>query len=122
MTRARVGIVAVAGLRLAYAAGLAFATERVTRPWIGSVPRNANVGVRGLAAREAALHVGQIAAAVAGTPVRPWLAGAIAGDVADVASTFAAGDSVPSGAALKTLAVAGGSAALAGALLALVDS
>jgi hypothetical protein len=42
----------------------------------------------------------------------------IGGDLSDIASTFAARDGLPAGAAPKTAAVAGGSAALTAAILA----
>ena len=50
--------------------------------------------------------------------MRPWVAASIGGDVADVGATFAAGSGLPGGAAVKTLAVAGASAAISAAVLA----
>jgi hypothetical protein len=67
------------------------------------------------------LHSGAVAASVQGAPVRPWLVASIGGDVSDIAATFAARDGLPDGAAVKTLVVAGVSAALSAAVVALLD-
>jgi hypothetical protein len=124
MGPARKAAVAVAGLRIAYGAALAVAPVRTTRSWLGADAARpaAGVALRALGAREIALHAGAVAAAVAGQPVRPWLAASIGGDCADIASTFAAdGTQLPDSSALKTLAVAGGSAAISAVVLALLD-
>jgi hypothetical protein len=120
---ARTAAVAVAGLRLAYAAALAVSPARTTRPWIGTDGERlaTKVPIRGLAAREAAVHAGVAIAALGGAPVRPWLVAGIAGDVSDIAATFASRSAVPDGAAGKTALAAGGSAALSAAVAAYVD-
>jgi hypothetical protein len=123
MTPLRKATLAVAGLRIAYGAALALAPARTTRAWLGSggaVP-GGSVAVRALGAREIVLHGGAVAAALGDAPVAPWLIGSMAGDVSDIAATFAAGDGLPDGAPVKTLAVAGASAALTVAVLAVLD-
>ena len=123
MTPLRKGTLAVAGLRIAYGAALALAPARTTRAWLGTggaIP-GGQVAVRGLGAREMVLHGGAAAAAVSGAAVAPWLVGSIVGDLSDIAATFAAGDGLPDGAPVKTLAVAGASAALSAAVLAILE-
>jgi hypothetical protein len=113
----------VAALRIAYGAALAVAPARTTRSWLGEDGERpaAGVAVRALGAREIVLHAGAVAAALTGAPVRPWFAASIGGDCSDVAATFGARSHLPGGAAVKTLAVAGGSAALSAAVLAGLD-
>jgi hypothetical protein len=120
MSRARQAAAALAGFRIAYGAALIFAPGRTTRSWLGSDAARPGglVALRGLGAREIVVHAGALAAAVSGAPVRPWLLGSIAGDCADVASTYLSRGGLPDGAAPKTLAVAGGSAALTAAAVA----
>jgi hypothetical protein len=123
MSRARQAAVAVAALRIAYGAALAIAPARTTRGWLGEDGARpaAGVALRALGAREIVLHAGAAAAALTGAPVRPWLLASIGGDCSDVAATFGAGSQLPDGAPAKTLAVAGGSAAVSAAVLALLD-
>jgi hypothetical protein len=124
MNATRKAAIAVAGLRIAYGAALVVAPVRTTKSWLGGDAARpaAGVALRALGAREIVLHAGAVAAAVAGQPVRPWLAASIGGDCADIASTFAAdGSQLPDSAALKTLVVAGGSAAISAAVLAALD-
>lgn len=114
---------AVAALRIAYGAALAAAPGRTTRRWLGADGgRPATVvALRCLGAREIAIHAGAVGAALSGSPVRPWLVASIGGDCSDVAATFAGGAHLPEGAPLKTLAVAGGSAALSAVVLAALE-
>ena len=114
---------AVAALRIAYGAALAVAPGRTTRQWLGPEAGSpaAGVALRALGAREIVLHGGAVAAALTDSPVRPWLIGSIAGDCSDIVATFGAGSKLPDGAPVKTLAVAGGSAALSAAVVALLD-
>jgi hypothetical protein len=123
MTSARKAAVAVAAFRIAYGAALAAAPARTTKSWLGpdAARPAAGVALRALGAREIVLHAGAVAAALGDAPVRPWLLASIGGDCADIASTFAARSGVPDGSAVKTLAVAGGSAALSAAVLAVLD-
>jgi hypothetical protein len=123
MSRGRQAAVAVATLRIAYGAALAIAPARTTRNWLGDDGARpaAGVALRALGAREIVLHAGAVAAALTDAPVRPWLIASIGGDCSDVAATFGAGSHLPEGAPVKTLAVAGGSAALSAAVVALLD-
>jgi hypothetical protein len=114
----------VAALRIAYGAALLAVPTRVTRNWLGRDRSRAAtvVALRGLGAREVVLHGGALAAALGGGSVRPWLSASIGGDCSDVVATWAARDGLPDGAFVKTLAVAGGSAALSAAVVAALDS
>jgi hypothetical protein len=124
MSPGRKAAVGVAALRIAYGVALAVAPARTARSWLGSDAARAGTGValRALGAREVAIHAGAVAAAFGGGAVRPWLAASIGGDCSDVLATFRAGSGLPTGAALRTLAVAGGSAALSAAVIAAVDA
>jgi hypothetical protein len=124
MSRARAAATGVAVLRIAYGAALATAPARVTQSWLGADASRpaAGVALRALGAREVALHAGAVFAALSGGAVRPWLLASIGGDCSDVLATFGGRAGLPSGAAGKTLVVAGGSALLSGAVLAAVDS
>lgn len=116
--------VAVFGLRIAYGAGLVGLPERLTREWIGPAASSppAQVPVRGLGAREVVLHTGALLAALKGSPLRPWLAASIVGDLVDIGSTAAARGALPEASPRKTLVVAGGSALVSAALGAGVDA
>jgi hypothetical protein len=123
MPPVRLAAVSVLALRAAYGAALLAAPGRVTRQWLGPSAAHppAVVAVRGLAAREIAVHVAAMVDGLRGAPLRPWLALSIAGDLSDIAATAAGRDGVPDKAPAKTLAVAGGSAAISAALALLVD-
>jgi hypothetical protein len=123
MSRGRAAAAAVAALRMAYGVALAVAPGDVGSRWIGRDARRrpAGVALRALGVRDAALQAGTLAAALRGEPVRPWLLAAIAGDVTDMVATAAASGDVPDDAPRKTLAVAGGSAAMSGLLAAALD-
>jgi hypothetical protein len=123
MKTSRQATMALAAARIAYGAALALAPARTTRAWLGGDVEQAGtkVALRALGAREIVLHSGALAAAAGGRPVRPWLAASIGGDCADVAATFAGRAGLPDGAAVKTLVVAGASAALTAAALAALD-
>jgi hypothetical protein len=124
MSPARTAAVGVAVVRILYGAALAAAPARTTRSWLGrdATSPGGGVALRALGAREVAIHAGAVAAALSGAAVRPWLAASIGGDCSDVLATFGARSGLPEGAAGKTLAVAGGSAALSLAVLAAVDA
>jgi hypothetical protein len=117
----RVATMAVLGLRIAYGAGLIVAPRRLGARWLGPAASAAptQVPLRALGAREILLHAGALVAAVRGAPLRPWLAGSVAGDLTDVISTVAGRRQLPDGSARATVLVGGGSA-LAGAVLAIV--
>ena len=121
MTRPRQITLGLAMGRVAFGAGLLAAPGRVASPWLGSdaARRPSQVAIRGLGARDIALSAGAFAAALDGGPVRPWLIALVAGDLADIGATLAAGDSLPDRSRTGTLALAGGSA-LAGAIVAAV--
>ena len=111
--------------RVAYGAGLLFAPGKVAgNRWLGPGARRpaATVALRGLGAREVALHGIALAALSRGAPLRPWLAASIAGDLADVVATFASRGGLPPGSPAATAAVAGGSAALTAAVAAGLDA
>jgi hypothetical protein len=63
------------------------------------------------------LIVAPLSAALRGRSARPWLAASIAGDLTDIASTFAGRTELPDGAAGATALVAGVSAFLSAALM-----
>lgn len=115
---ARAGAMALLAVRVGYGVGLMLAPERVTRAWLGADAQRpaAQVALRGLGARELALHGAALVAARKGRPVRGWLAVSAAGDVADIAATAVGRSGLPAGAARKTLVVAGASALASGAV------
>jgi hypothetical protein len=122
MSRSRYGAVAVVSLRIAYGAALVAIPTRMTTVWLGRGAAGApvQVPVRGLGMREVVLHAGALEAALAGRPLRPWMAASILGDVTDIAATAAGRRELPPGVAGRTLLVAGLSAALS-ALVAVVE-
>lgn len=69
-----------------------------------------------MGAREIVLHGGALAAALSGAPLRPWLAGSIAGDLTDLAATVVGREQLPKGSVMVTSIVAGASALLSAAL------
>ena len=85
-------------------------------------PSRVPAAIRGLGARDIALAGGAAWAASRGEGMRPWLVGTVAGDLADIGATLAAGDSIPSRARWGTLGLAGGSALAGAALAAWADS
>ena len=121
MTSTRKVAVAFAAVRGLYGVALAAMPGRVGTSWLGQAAAtpSVHVALRGLAARDLALAAGTIGAAARAAPLRPWLASSAGCDVADIAATLLAGDSVPRRARVGALALAGGSA-LAGAALAAI--
>lgn len=123
VSRSRQAAVAVAAFRMAYGAALAAAPARTAGSWLGpdaSRPGTV-VALRCLGAREVVIHAGAIVAALRGAPVHPWLLASIGGDCADIAATYGGGSHLPDGVPAKTAAVAGGSAALSAAVIAILD-
>jgi hypothetical protein len=110
--------------RTAFGIALLAAPGRVGGGWLGPAAgeRPVHVAIRGLGARDIALAGGAAWAASRGEGMRPWLVGTVAGDLADIGATLAAGDSIPSRARWGTLALAGGSALAGAALAAWADS
>jgi hypothetical protein len=117
MNRVQTAAVTVFGLRIAYGAALIVAPERMAKAWLGPVGDPAKVALRGIGGREIILHGFAIAGAVRGKPLRGWLMMSMAGDVNDIAATFAGSKGIPDDAPKKTAVVAGGSAALSAAVL-----
>ena len=115
MPRSRIALLTVLSLRVAYGVGLLAAPDRLSKRWLGALDDAARVGLRALGTREIALHSLAIAAVLGDGPVRPLLAASIAGDLSDIAATFASRPGLPSGSPLATAIVAGGSAALTAA-------
>ena len=111
--------------RIAYGAALLIAPGKVAgNRWLGpgAYQPAATVALRGLGAREVAVHGIALATLVRGGAVRPWLAVSIAGDLADVGAALISRDGLPSGSPAATAAVAGGSAALTAAVAASLDA
>lgn len=111
--------------RVAYGAALLIAPGKVAgNRWLGpgAYQPAATVALRGLGAREVAVHGIALALLARGAPVRPWLAASIAGDLADVGAALASSDGLPPGSPAATAAVAGGSAALTAAVAAALDA
>jgi hypothetical protein len=107
---------AVLTFRVAYGLALLVAPAKVAgNRWLGPGARQpaATVALRGLGAREVALHgIALATLARDAGPVRPWLAASIVGDLVDVGAAFASRDGLPDGSPQATAAVAGVSAAL----------
>jgi hypothetical protein len=117
----RHAVAAVFGAHVAYGVVLFAAPSRITRSWLGPAVDGdpVKVALRALAGREILLHALGTAAALQGRPLRPGLAASFAGDLNDVVATMLGRTGIPDDSPRKTVAVAGGSAALTGALLAL---
>jgi hypothetical protein len=124
VTGARRASIAIFGLRIAYGAALVAAPARMGRRWLGPASGAAptQVPLQGLGAREVIMHVGALVAAVREAPLRPWLAGSIAGDLSDLAATLAGRDELPTGAATATVVVGGASALISAVLAVAVES
>jgi hypothetical protein len=123
MPPVRTAAFAVLGARIAYGAVLAVAPASVTRRWLGPAVDHppTQVALRALGVREILLHAGAVAAAARGGPLRPWLAASMAGDLSDVAATFAGRSGLPPGSPPATAVVAGGSAVLSGVIAAAAE-
>jgi len=123
-TASRVMTVAVLSSRIAYGAALLVAPGKVAaNRWLGADARRpaAQVPLRGLGAREVALHGVALASYLRGSVVRPFLVASIAGDVADIGATALAREGLPEGSAPATAAVAGGSLLLSAVAATLSD-
>jgi hypothetical protein len=117
-------VIAFALARIAYGAGLLAVPARVAGGWLGTDAQRplTQVAVRGLGARDVALAGGVALAVRDGAAVRPWLAACIACDLADIASTLAAGAALTSRARWGTVALAGSAAAIGAVLTTRVDA
>jgi hypothetical protein len=105
--------------RVAYGIALTAVPGKVGESWIGEDARRpaTQVAIRGLGARDLALAAGTIVAAKRGGALHGWLIGAVSCDVADIGATLAAGDAVPKRSRIGTVALAGASAVMGGALI-----
>ena len=115
---------AVLGFRIAYGVALIVAPGKVAgNRWLGPGAKEpaATVALRGLGAREVAVHGIALARLARGEAVRPWLAASALGDLADVGAAFVSRAGLPDNSAVATAAVAGGSAALTAAVAASLD-
>ena len=123
MTRTRHLILAYSAGRIAFGLALLGPASWAAARWIGPDAERRPVGVamRGLEVRDVAVAAAAIDAVRRDGAVTPWLVVAAACDVADIAISLAAGDSLPKSARWGTPALAGSSAA-AGAALALAES
>jgi hypothetical protein len=119
-----VSAIAFALARIAFGAGLIVAPQRVASGWLpgdaGRAPTQ--VAIRGLGARDVALAGGVVLAARRGAGLRPWLAGCVACDLVDIASTLGAGNELPARSRWGTVALAGTSAGIGVVLAARADS
>jgi hypothetical protein len=122
MTRTRQLILAYSAGRIAFGLALLGPPSWAAARWIGPDAERRPVGVamRGLAVRDVALGLGAIDAVRRDGAVVPWLVAAAAGDVADIAISLIAGDSLPEQSRWGTPVLAGASAA-AGTALALAE-
>jgi hypothetical protein len=104
--------------RIAFGAGLIAAPQRVAKGWLAQDAQRppTQVAIRGLGARDIALAGGVVLAAREDGALRPWLVGCLVCDLADIASTLAAGSALPARARWGTVALGRG-AAIAGAAL-----
>ncbi len=115
---------ALLSFRILYGLALLIAPGKVAgNRWLGpgAYQPAATVALRGLGAREVAVHGIALAELVRGGPVRPYLAASLAGDLADVGAAFASRDGLPDNSPAATAAVAGGSAALTAAVAASLE-
>jgi hypothetical protein len=115
---------ALLSFRVAYGLALLVAPGKVAaNRWLGPGAHQpaATVALRGLGAREVAIHGIALVELARGGPVRPYLAASIVGDLADITAAFASRDALPEGSPTATAAVAGGSAALTAAVAASLD-
>ncbi len=112
-------------LRVAYGGALLAAPAKVAgNRWLGPGARQpaATVALRGLGAREVAVHGIALARLAREEPIRPWLAASLAGDVADILAAFASRNGLPAKSPAATAAVAGASAALTAAVAVTLDA
>lgn len=115
---------ALLSFRVAYGLALLVAPGKVAGSrWLGPNAHQpaATVALRGLGAREVAVHGIALAQLARGNPLRPYLAASVAGDLADITAAFISRDGLPAGSPTATAAVAGGSAALTAVLAAALD-
>jgi len=114
--------IGVLASRIAYGAALLVSPEKVAgNRWLGPDARRsaARVPLRGVGVREVALHGIALARFLRGSPIRPFLAASIAGDLGDIGAAALDRDGLPDGSAPATAVVAGGSLLLTALVAAL---
>lgn len=104
----------LAALRTVIGLALLVAPATAGGVWLGGgkPDRRTRLLLRGLGARDLALGLGTLRALDQGTPVRPWVAMSVIGDVADAVGATAALRSLGPARTAVTVAAAGGGAAL----------
>lgn len=116
---------AVSVARAAFGVAMIVAPERIAEAWIGDAGRSVRVGVlaRSVGARDIALGGGAALALLRGQgpAARAWLAGQCLSDLADLGGTLAARERLPQRGVAQTTALAGVSAAIAGAAAIALD-
>lgn len=110
--------------RAAFGVAMMVAPERIAEGWIGDAGRSVRVSVltRSLGARDVALGGGAAYALLRGDDdaARIWLATQAFSDVVDFIGTLAVRERLPDSGVTTTAALAGGSAAIAGAAAATI--
>jgi len=115
--RLRTAAIGLSAGRAALGAGLLVAPRRIAEGWIGPRAREAPAATlaRSVGVRDVALGAGAVVALLREDPSAPaWLAGAALCDIGDMIAVLIARDSLPPDGVKGTLALAGGSALLAG--------
>ncbi len=101
--------VAVGVTRAATGLWFAAAPRRPSSTWVGRDDPSTRTLVRGIGGRDLAIGAGALAAVARGSSVVPWIAASVAADLTDAAAGAA---SLSGEHRTKTLAYAGGFAAL----------
>jgi hypothetical protein len=112
----------VAAGRVGFGAGLLFAPERLTSPWLGAdATRGATKVVsRSVGARDVALGLGALAAGDG--EVRACVGGGLLADLADLLGTATAGSALPLRGRVLVSAIASGGVVLGAITLAGLDN
>ena len=107
--------------RVGYGLILLLDPARVSKRWLGPLSDPTDVALRGLGAREIALHLMALVSSLRGGAVRPFLAASMAGDLVDIAATTQARRGLPPASAPATIVVAGASAAISAVVAACAE-
>jgi hypothetical protein len=120
MTRTRRLTLLYCAARAGFGLALLGPPSWAAESWIGrdAARRPVGVAMRGLAVRDLTMALGAIDAVRRDGAVTPWLVAAAACDVADIAISLAAGDSLPEHARWGTPVLAGASAVVGAGLAA----
>lgn len=105
--------------RVVYGTGLTVRPDLFAGPWIGKDARRpaAQIGLRAMGIRDAAIGAGALLAAGDPARQRPWLAASAISDLVDMGATLAAPPKAIPPRARQAVAAFAGSAALMGAAL-----